>query len=646
MLWYEKVLEKFNLELHKTFLVADPDEILKEESILSYLTRQGFEIIEYDDPIAFRYVYEADFRSQKERRLIIQVTGSNLNVLPYDIIKAGMAITLSLAEFFPRLSYPVLRQLEPEVIGTLNQAYNEHDGGKLGDQGTREFVLQHVYELVPGLIKNKKQYIKTLLSLHYRKVQLPSDLIGFLDSKLQGKDFFQELNSARLLTSRESFWRYLQEQWKLYIQDKLDNTSHATVPFEHEDIRVYVDNLFIEGILKPIEVTVGAENVPKWARVGLKGFEKVYRVQRLQQLVKKMEILLHQENLSYQHWLDHAAVLGEAKIIYHSLEGSLPEGTVVGFDEVYRQLDTLFREWLLFKYGTLGNLPYTKKPVMVHHIPRFLGYQARKQGWPKLALMVIDGLAWDQWVLVKQHLLLDPSLKVEEGSAYAWVPTMTSVSRQAIFAGEPPRYFKDSLFTTSKEEQLWRRFWENEGYKAFNIRLLKGLGDMDVKELDTILTNPKLKILGLVVEKVDKMVHGQQLGTRGMHQDIELWMQQGYLKSLLESLLANNFKVFITSDHGNVAAVGQGKLDQGVLVDSKGERFRTYTTEAFLEEAKNKTKSIEWPNKYGLPDNIHVLLSEDQSAYVQQGKHVVSHGGISIEEVIVPFITLWKEEQL
>lgn len=645
MLWVQKVLEKFNLELHRLILVADPDGLLQAESLLGPLTSQGFEIIEYNDPVAFRYIYETEFREQKNRKLLVQVLGKNLKVLPYDVLNMGVAVTLSLAAFFPKFSYPVLKQLDPGVVGRLYQAYTEYDGGRLGDQGTREFVLQHIYELVPGLIKNKVQFLRLVIALHYRKEQLPGDLITFIVEKLLDKEFFYLLNGVKLLSTPEELWRFLQTQWSLFIQDKLEGSNNSLVPFEQDAIKVYVDNLFIEGILKPIDVTVGADRLPEWAKVGVKGYEEAHREQRLLQLINKLEALLQQDNLSYQHWLMHAPVLAEAKINFYGLKGSLPETVSVKFNEVYKQLNSLFKEWLLYKYGTLSNLPYLKQPVMVHHIPRYLSYQGRKQGWQRLALLVLDGLAWDQWALVKQQLLQADAYRFEEGSSFAWVPTMTSVSRQAIFAGEPPRYFKDSLFTTSKEEQLWKRFWENEGYKAFNISLIKGLGDGAVLELEPSLTNPKLKILGLVVDKVDKMVHGQQLGTKGMHQDIELWMQGGYLKALLDSLLANGFQVFLTSDHGNVAALGQGKLDQGVLVDSKGERFRTYQDQAFLKEAKAKTNSLEWP-RYGLPEDFYVLLAEDQTAYVTEGKNVVSHGGISMEEVIVPFIRLWKEEQL
>lgn len=496
------------------------------------------------------------------------------------------------------------------------------------------------------MLNTELKFYRHLISLHYRNTELPEDLINYLSERLQSKEFFQAVNGRELLAGSTEFWNFLQAQWKLFVQDKIAGTNNARVPFEHNDIKVYVDNLFIEGILNPIDRPGGVDMLPGWAKVGIKGFTEENQEDRLVLLVQKLDGILSRENLTYQQWLDLAPVLAEAKAVRYEAEGNLSGDLVARFDDVHKQLSNYFQDWVLHKYGSLSNLPYTKVPVMVHHIPRYLGYRGRKEGWQKLALVVIDGLAWDQWVLVRKHLTSDGRLRFQEGASFAWVPTMTSVSRQSIFAGEPPRYFKDSLFTTNKEEKLWQRFWVNEGYKVFNIKLEKGLGNGNsLEKLKPLLAKPKIKVLGLVVDKVDKMMHGQQLGTKGMHQDINLWMQDGYLKRLLDSLLENGFEVFITSDHGNVAAVGQGKLDQGVTVDSKGERFRIYQNPEFLKEAKEKTKSIEWPNVYGLPDDVHVLLAERETAYIAEGKSVVSHGGISIEEIIVPFIKVWKEEQ-
>ena len=75
---------------------------------------------------------------------------------------------------------------------------------------------------------------------------------------------------------------------------------------------------------------------------------------------------------------------------------------------------------------------------MLHQIPKYKAHRlAAKGAAEKLAVVVIDGLAMDQWAVVRQEM---PHRKwvTEEFGAFAWVPTLTSVSRQSIFADDPP----------------------------------------------------------------------------------------------------------------------------------------------------------------------------------------------------------------
>ena len=104
---------------------------------------------------------------------------------------------------------------------------------------------------------------------------------------------------------------------------------------------------------------------------------------------------------------------------------------------------------------------------------------------------------------------------------FAWVPTLTSVSRQALFAGSPPFYFPSSIGSTAKESNLWRKFWESIGLSRLEVAYQKGLGDGDaVQVLDDILS-PRSRVLGLVIDKVDKIMHGMQLGATGMHNQVK-----------------------------------------------------------------------------------------------------------------------------
>ena len=116
-------------------------------------------------------------------------------------------------------------------------------------------------------------------------------------------------------------------------------------------------------------------------------------------------------------------------------------------------------------YGSLHSLSYLPRPVMLHQIPRYMAHRLAAKGTArKLAVVVVDGLAMDQWAVVRQEL---PSRQwmTEEFGLFAWVPTLTSVSRQSIFAGDPPFFFGQSLDTTRKEEQHWARFWDDRGVR-------------------------------------------------------------------------------------------------------------------------------------------------------------------------------------
>jgi len=59
-------------------------------------------------------------------------------------------------------------------------------------------------------------------------------------------------------------------------------------------------------------------------------------------------------------------------------------------------------------------------------------------GKQKVALLVLDGLALDQWLVLRGAGTTTSPVTVPFRSSIAWVPTITLVSRQAVFAGKPP----------------------------------------------------------------------------------------------------------------------------------------------------------------------------------------------------------------
>jgi hypothetical protein len=62
--WREQILKEFTPQVSHLTLVADPDGLLLEEGILHGIREQGFELIPFEDHVAFRYAYESIFRSR------------------------------------------------------------------------------------------------------------------------------------------------------------------------------------------------------------------------------------------------------------------------------------------------------------------------------------------------------------------------------------------------------------------------------------------------------------------------------------------------------------------------------------------------------------------------------------------------------
>ncbi len=93
---------------------------------------------------------------------------------------------------------------------------------------------------------------------------------------------------------------------------------------------------------------------------------------------------------------------------------------------------------------------------------------------------------------------------------------------------------------------------------------------------EEIVARPKTRVVGLVVDKVDKIMHGMELGAAGMHNQVGQWAAGPFLIQLFDLLMENGFRVYMSSDHGNIEASGCGRPTEGAVADLRGERARIY----------------------------------------------------------------------
>ena len=169
---------------------------------------------------------------------------------------------------------------------------------------------------------------------------------------------------------------------------------------------------------------------------------------------------------------------------------------------------------------------------------------------------------------------------------------------------------------------------------------IKGLGDGSLDDVSEALSHPKARVAGLIVDKVDRIMHGMEMGTTGMHNQVAQWASQPYLDALLNLVLGRGFRVYLTSDHGNLEAVGCGRPAEGAAADLRGERVRVYPDAGLRRKVKERFPlALEW-GTVGLPADYLALLAPARQAFVQEKQRTVCHGGISIDELIVPLVQI------
>ncbi len=658
--WRDIILNNFAPKASKLTLAGDPDSLLTEEGLALELRGRGFDLLEYSNPVEFRYAYESKFRSIWDRGeyanlvVILRTQDAGLESLPYDLLQTGRRFSFNLGDLFPTLSYPVTKMLDRSLLDALYNSRDMLPFERMGDSATMDFILRHVFGIDSKLIGNSVQLLRALLYLHYPKTQIPPILAGQLIRALRINSSFKAWPLDEIIPDSEAFFAFLQERWPVFLggsgkaggiednppEPSLKYPGPELLPFDHQDIRIYIDNLFAEGKLHPVSSTKITVNADSWIRCGIVPASKdndQARVQRLFELVKEN---LPTTESRYSGWINFALKWAELSSLIHC-ESNVAHKQK--HEEVGNAINTVFAKWLNLYYASLFNMPPTN-PTMLHHVARHIARDMEVSENGRAALIVVDGLSLDQWVTIRRLLQKqDSNLIMRESAIFAWIPTLTSVSRQAIFSGKEPIYFPLSIHSTSSEEKLWKRFWENYDLSRFDVAYQRGLGDGNALDLlDEIIQSDRTRIVGLVVDKVDKIMHGMQLGAAGMHNQIKQWCQGGFLTTLIGRLLDYGYKVWLTADHGNIECHGKGRPSEGGIAETRGERVRIYPTpELRSHVAQSFTFAHEW-QPIGLPSKYFPLVASGHDAFVDYKDSIVGHGGISVEEVIVPFVKFEK----
>lgn len=298
------------------------------------------------------------------------------------------------------------------------------------------------------------------------------------------------------------------------------------------------------------------------------------------------------------------------------------------FDELLSHVNrtnNIFQESIRLNYQQTKNSNSVKKPQIVSKILDYLSFNFLNN---KIALIVVDGLAYWQYELLKDKL---PKFKNEE-VIYSWIPSITQLSRQAIFRGDIP--ITDYKQGPISEEKLWKSFWKAKGMNDFSIRYCHE--NIDLSNLEIVSK------FALVFKDLDEKMHSSS-DYKDLLNLTQNWIERSKIISIINELQFAGFKVFLTTDHGNIQAKGwrglQGREKLGTNKSgSRSERHIEYTEKWLSDEFIN--------NNPELKDSV---VMEDQAIYFKSDlsfsrkETLVTHGGAHILEVLIPFIEINNE---
>lgn len=363
----------------------------------------------------------------------------------------------------------------------------------------------------------------------------------------------------------------------------------------------------------------------------------------------------------YKGWIDVYK-----KLIHWELELSSSQNPLIELLRVQKQeANNAFCKFIKSNYESWMQDKGNDRPLISPELfPKKIIPMLEAQ--EKVFFVLIDNFRLDQWWEVKDLLASEFTFSEEE--YFSILPTATQYARNAVFAGLMPNQISklypdlwieedDEESKNLHEEQLFRfqldRLKKDYSF-SYNKLVSSSSGEKLIQNINS-LSNKDLNIV--VINFVDMLSHARTESRmiRELASDeaayrslTRSWFKHSSTMEILKKAKKMGYKIVLTTDHGTIRVKNPIK----VVGDKTLNPNIRYKTGRNIEYDRKRVYDIHYPERAGLPArNINTkyifATAEDFFAYPNNYNHYASyytdtfqHGGISMEEMIVPLITL------
>lgn len=608
--WVDKFKNIIYSSHKEHIIVCDKDNLFSYPELSSSIQEDGYKVINTQSALDVRICYELSVRNVEGKCIIVAPVG--YKPLP-DIAVSVHFKDIGMKEIFPNLDSKALKGLSFNALCTLSNIKHYEE---LGQERTLKFLLENLYGLDFDSLtasRAKERVLNALITVLLEKNGVNEALMNYLSAL--AKPYFPVLANKGL--SKENLLLFIQGNWNDFA-----NGVEVGIDFSESTLSKSIGFLFIRDYLIAVSVSKERyESVYSGIRIGLKYNSEEAAQVEIQALIDYLNQQVIQLQDLHEEWFTVVQVLAKTANKVLALNS---EDQRNNFKDVVKKLNDRFQRYLENNYWSVFTLSGVRKPFVVTRILEYMKAQPEK----KKALIVIDGMNYWQWELISEHLKKE-GVDCNTKTTMAFIPSITAWSRQAIFKGGKPDLDKDN----STESKLYKEYWKQASYQEFQIHYEKFGAN---NPLDFNLINNNVEILGLVCNDLDDIMHGTILGNEQLGQSTLHWIEKVKLESTIKTLKEKGFKCFITSDHGNVEAKGikNLKLSDKFGSVSRGKRHIRFSNETLFNSFKEQNKDLKFVTK-----DLSVYL-KDETAFTNEEKVVITHGGSHLWEVLVPFVEI------
>lgn len=309
----------------------------------------------------------------------------------------------------------------------------------------------------------------------------------------------------------------------------------------------------------------------------------------------------------------------------------------------------------------------TQRPLMSPDIFKKCVFPAVNNG-EKVFLVVIDNFRYDQWRTLAQDI--GEMFNVDEDMYMSILPTATQYARNAIFSGLMPeqieRMFPDLWVDEDEdegkninEEPLVRtqieRYRRHDSFSYHKIndsagaeRLVERLGELTKNDINVVVLN---FIDMLSHARTESKMVRELANNESAYRSITLsWFRHSVVGELIKALAQIDCTVILTTDHGSIRASKPIKIigDRNTNTNLRyklGKNLNCQSKEVFVvknpHEAQLPAPNLSTSYVFAT-GNSFLAYPNNYNYYVSYYKDTFQHGGISMEEMLIPLVTLKK----